>query len=192
MGVREGRWSLFGSIHRIAGTPRGLSIVAGQFADEYNRDDRIQLTREPKGEAMKRIATAAGFASIVVGMAASIRADDDADPTGIWNWVADATAETIELSLKRDGDKLTGALFHYNSEFPRLPKSGQAEIRRNVTIRISDGMIQDGRISFKIVRSFNGRKNVLTYTGKIEGNLIRGKIQIGSQSRDWEAKRADH
>ncbi len=43
-----------------------LSIVAGQFADEYNRDDRIQLTREPKGEAMKRFATAAGFASIVL------------------------------------------------------------------------------------------------------------------------------
>jgi hypothetical protein len=143
---------------------------------------------------MKHLATAAAFGLIVVAMAASIQADDDADPTGIWKWVADPTAETIEVSeltLKRDGDKLTGSLFHYNSEFPKLPKAGQARIRRNVTIGISDGTIQDGRISFKIVRSFNGRKNVSTYTGKIEGNLIRGQIQNGRLSHDWQAKRAD-
>jgi len=143
---------------------------------------------------MKRFATAAALGLIVVGVAASIRADDDADPTGIWKWVADPTAETIEVSeltLKRDGDKLTGSLFHDNSEFPKLPKTGQARIRRNVTTQISDGTIQDGRISFKIVRSFNGRKNVVTFSGKIEGNLIKGKTQSGRLSREWEAKRAD-
>jgi hypothetical protein len=144
---------------------------------------------------MRRFATAAAFVLIVVGVAASIRAGDDADPSGIWEWKSDPAAkktQTSELSLKRNGNTLTGSLFHYNSEFPKLPKSGQDQIRRNVTIDISDGSTQNGGLSFKIVQSFNGRKIVSKYTGKIEGNLIRGKIQVGRLSREWLAKRADH
>jgi len=143
---------------------------------------------------MKRFAAAVAFGLIVVAMAASIRADD-ADPTGIWEWKSGPAAkasQTNELSLKRDGDNLAGSLFHYNSEFPSLPKSGQDQIRRNVTIEISDGTIRDGRIFFKVAQSFNGRKIVSTYTGKIEGDLIKGRIRVGSLSRDWQAKRADH
>jgi hypothetical protein len=144
---------------------------------------------------MRRFATAVAFVLIVIGTAASNRADDGANPTGIWEWKsapAARTSDTSELTLKRDGDKLTGSLFHYNAEFPNLPKSGQDRLRRNVAIEISEGSFQDGRISFKVVRPFNGRSIVSTYTGKIEGNMITGKIQIGRLSRDWQAKRADH
>ena len=76
---------------------------------------------------MKRFATAVGFASIVVGMAASIRADDDADPTGIWKWVADATAETMELSLKRDG--LAVPLRFRISEAPEIGSGSNSKKR---------------------------------------------------------------
>ncbi len=133
---------------------------------------------------------------IVVGTAATLRADENADPTGVWTWVDNPRAksiETNELTLKRDGDKLSGSWFRYNSAFPRLPKAGQAGIRRNATYRITDGRFEDGRVSFKLVRSFNGRKSVTTYTGRVEGDLIKGTIKFGPKSsRDWEAKRAEH
>jgi hypothetical protein len=142
---------------------------------------------------MKHFPLAATLLLIVVGTAASLRAGDDrAEPDGIWKWVTDPTAETIEineLTLKRDGDKLTGSLFHHNASFPNLKKAAQAQIRRNVTIPISDGTIQDGRISFKIVRSFNGRKHVTTYSGEVVGNRIKGEIRIARESSEWEAKR---
>ncbi|HET6325251.1 MAG TPA: hypothetical protein VFG04_11300 [Planctomycetaceae bacterium] len=128
-------------------------------------------------------------ALVLVAIATSLRADE-IDPSGIWKWVDDPTRESIEtneLTLKREGNQLTGSLFKYNSEFPRLAKSAQNQIRRNITRKISDGTIQDGEISFKIVRSFNGRKSVTTYTGKVEGNLLKGKIGSGKNARDWEA-----
>lgn len=126
---------------------------------------------------------------VLVTIATSLRADES-DPSGIWKWVDDPTresVETCELTLKRDGNRLTGSLFQYNSEFPRLAKSAQNQIRRNVTRKISDGTVQDGEITFKIVRSFNGRKSVTTYTGKVEGNQLKGKIGSGKNARDWEA-----
>jgi hypothetical protein len=144
---------------------------------------------------MRHFPIAAAFVLIVVGTAVGLRADGErAEPAGVWKWVTDPTAESIEineLTLKQDGDKLIGSLFRYNSHFPKLAKSAQAQIRRNTTLRISDGTIQDGRISFRIVRSFNGRKSVTTYTGEIDGNRIKGEIQYGRESREWEAKRAN-
>ena len=144
---------------------------------------------------MRHFRIAAAVVLIVAGTAVGLRADGErAEPAGVWKWVTDPTAESIEineLTLKQDGDKLIGSLFSHNSQFSRLGKSAQAQIRRNTTHRISDGTIQDGRISFHIVRSFNGRKNVTTYTGEIQANLIRGRIQAGRQSRDWEATRAN-
>src|ERR1700722_15409814 len=139
---------------------------------------------------MRHFRIAAAVVLIVAGTAVGLRADGErAEPAGVWKWVTDPTSESIEineLTLKQDGDKLIGSLFSPDSQFSRLGKSAQAQIRRNTTHRISDGTIQDGRISFHIVRSFNGRKNVTTYTGEIQANLIRGRIQAGRQSRDWE------
>jgi hypothetical protein len=142
---------------------------------------------------MRHFRIAAAVVLIVAGTAVGLRADGErAEPAGVWKWVTDPTAETIEineLTLKRDGDKLTGSLFHHNASFPNLKKAAQAQIRRNVTIPISDGTIQDGRLSFKIIRSFNGRKHVTTYTGEVLGNRIKGEIRIARDSSEWEAKR---
>ncbi len=116
-------------------------------------------------------------ALVLVAIATSLRADE-IDPSGIWKWVDDPTRESIEtneLTLKREGSQLTGSLFKYNSGFPRLAKSAQNQIRRNTTRQISDGTVQDNEITFKIVRSFNGRKSVTTYTGKVKGNCSREK-----------------
>ncbi len=128
---------------------------------------------------MKRL-LAATFVLVIVAAAAQAMADDKPNPTGTWKWtVPGRNSQTREatLKLKLDGDKLTGAMLGPNGkENP-----------------IQDAAYKDGELSFKIVRERNGNKMTMTFTGKVSGDVIKGKIEsdrAGAQSRDWEAKRA--
>lgn len=107
---------------------------------------------------------------------ASGRADDKANPTGTWKWTAGQNNREVTLKLKLDGDKLTGS----------MPGRGGRETK------IEDATFKDGEVSFKITRKNNqGQETVTTYTGKVEGDTIKGKIKRGdNEPRDWEAKRA--
>jgi hypothetical protein len=113
----------------------------------------------------------------VVGLA---RADDKPNPTGTWKWSVTRNNETREttLKLKLDGDKLTGTI------------TG----RDNKDSPIDDATYKDGTVSFKVTREFNGQKRTMSYSGKVSGDTITGKIEFErdgqAQSRDWEAKRA--
>lgn len=99
--------------------------------------------------------------------------------SGIWKWSftpQNGQAMDSMLTLKQDGDKLTGTL----------------QGRRGETA-IEDGKINGADISFTVTRERNGEKFVAKYAGKISGDDIKGKIEMGSgdqaRSRDWEAKR---
>src|SRR5208282_315340 len=104
---------------------------------------------------------------------------DKPNPTGTWKWTVkfgDRTRE-MTLKLKLEGDKLTGAT---------LGRDGKEN-------PIQDATYKEGEVSFKIVRERNGTKMTSTYTGKVSGDTIKGKMQRGgskAQSQDWEAKRA--
>jgi hypothetical protein len=102
-----------------------------------------------------------------------------ADATGTWKWsFTGQNNQTMDSTLKleqKDG-KLTGTL------------TG----RRGDTA-IEDGKINGADVSFTVTRERNGEKFVSKYMGKISGDEIKGKIEMGSgdqaRSRDWEAKR---
>lgn len=101
------------------------------------------------------------------------------DGTYKWSFTRQ-NGETMEstLKLKRDGEKLTGAV------------TG----RQGNETEISDGKIgKDGMIAFTVTREFNGNSFTQKYEGKLEGDTIKGKISGERQgqafSRDWEAKR---
>ena len=102
-----------------------------------------------------------------------------ADATGAWKWsFTGQNGQTMDSTLKleqKDG-KLTGTL------------TG----RRGDTA-IEEGVINGADVSFTVTRERNGEKFTTKYTGKISGDEIKGKIEMGSgdqaRSRDWEAKR---
>ena len=109
------------------------------------------------------------------------RADDKADYTGTWKWSATMRNNTVNFSLKlkQDGDKVTGTI------------SGQGA----QDTEIKDGKVADGELSFKVVRSRNGTDITTTYTGKLEGDSIKGKAESTGgattrPARDWTATRA--
>ena len=130
------------------------------------------------------------FAIAAIALATPlVRADDKktddkkgaGNATGTWKWTMSAGGQERELTLKlkQDGDKLTGAISQNNRE-----------------TEIKDGKVKDGEISFKVTRTAQGREVTTTYTGKVEGDTIKGTVQMPGRdggegrTRDWEAKRA--
>jgi hypothetical protein len=102
-----------------------------------------------------------------------------ANATGTWKWTftpQNGQAMDSTLQLKQQDGKLTGTL------------TG----RRGETA-IEDGKINGAEVSFTVTRERNGEKFVAKYAGTINGDTIKGKIEMGSgdqaRSRDWEAKR---
>ena len=104
-----------------------------------------------------------------------------ADPTGIWEWSTKSSGREIPTTLKlewKDG-KIAGA---YSNQFGDTT--------------ISNASLDGDIIKFEVVRDFAGKKYVVTYHGKIEGDMITGTIEApnpnGSESMklDWNAKRA--
>ena len=129
---------------------------------------------------MKRFVPAA-LVLIALVLTAVARAEDNKDSaTGTWVWKDKGrNGQEIErkLKLKQEGDKLTGAVIG----------------RNNMETEIEDGRVKDGEISFKVTRETNNGKIVMTYTAKVNGDEIKGKIETDrngrTRERDWEAKR---
>ena len=127
------------------------------------------------------------MASIFTGLLAFSLTASAADPTGTWKWSMPARgggeAREITLKLKAEGEKLTGTL--------SMPGRQGGEARETA---IEDGKVKGDEISFNITREFGGNKMVTKYSGKVEGDTIKGKTEMerGGQtrSRDWEAKKA--
>jgi hypothetical protein len=106
------------------------------------------------------------------------RADDSANPTGMWQWSFPQSRgpwPDIAVSLARDGNQLTG--FVISSTGSEKP--------------ISNGNYQDGTISLQV----RGRFSTFTYTGKLSGDTIEGQIRLDgnslTQTRPWKAVRVD-
>jgi len=103
-----------------------------------------------------------------------------ADPTGTWKWTTPSPNGDIETRLKlevKDG-KLAGA---YSNQF------GDTEI--------SGASLQDDVIAFDVVRDLGGKKYVVKYHGKLEGDTIKGTLEApghdggAALNLDWTAKR---
>jgi len=111
--------------------------------------------------------------------ATSLVAAESSALTGKWKWSVGRGDRTFDLTLtiKQEGDKLTGTL------------SG----RNNTESPVEDLKFKDGEVSFKVTREWNGQKMVLTYKGKLEGDTIKGTVERDRDgektTRDWEAKR---
>jgi hypothetical protein len=115
----------------------------------------------------------------LLGAVGQASAADKADPTGTWKWTMTFNDQKrdVSLKLKLDGDKLTGS----------MPG------RNNTETNIENGTFKDGQISFTVTRERNNQKFTSKYSGKLDGDTIKGKIESErdgqTQSRDWEATR---
>lgn len=101
-----------------------------------------------------------------------------ADPSGKWTWEMegrDGQKRTQTMTLKAEGDKLTGSMQGRQGERP-----------------ISDGKISGDDISFSMTMQMGGESRKLLYKGKIAGDELKLTMSSegGEFSRDFVAKRA--
>ena len=128
-------------------------------------------------------------ATIVACSLAATAFAADASPAGTWKFTAAGRGgnpgieRTLTLELK-DG-KLTGTL--------KGASMGQFEIPDTA---ISAASFKDGAVAFNVELDFNGNKFVTKYSGKLQGDSIKGSVERPGRDggepvkTEWVAARA--
>ena len=116
--------------------------------------------------------------------------DKKVDPNGKWTWTTEGRQggmRTNSLSLKLDGDKLTGTIAGMQRG------GGGAGGGAPQETPIEEAKLKGDEISFQVTREFNGNQMVSKYTAKIAGDTLKGKWSIERNGevmeREFEAKR---
>ena len=116
------------------------------------------------------------LAALLVLLGGIAQADDKkASASGTWKWTRkgqDGQEHESKLKLKQDGEKLTGTLTRDSND-----------------LEIKDGKVKDGEISFRITFERDGNEVNVKFQGKLEGDKIKGKVEVGERSFDWEPTR---
>ena len=101
------------------------------------------------------------------------------NPDGIWKWTpANPDGRTVEFTfnLKLQGTALTGTV-----------------TRSAGTTAITNGVVKGDQVSFQTVRESKGGIGTTTYSGKLSGDTIKGKVEIEARGKTitdaWEARR---
>jgi hypothetical protein len=107
-------------------------------------------------------------------------ADDKAvDPVGTWKceYEIGGQQRTSTLTIKKDGDKLTGTMSWSDQKDEKL----------------KDLKLKDGTLTFSAVRKIMDNEITVEYKLTIDGDKIKGKgaAEFGGEKREWdiEAKR---
>jgi hypothetical protein len=120
--------------------------------------------------------TAVFVASAVAIGAAGAQTESKIDVTGKWvfNVTTDAGTGTPTVTLKQQGDSLTG---HYSSQ-----TLGETELK---------GTVKDGKIAFRFPVTAEGTTLTVTYSGTVAGkDSMKGRVDIGGMaSGSFTAKR---
>ncbi len=112
----------------------------------------------------------------------------DASPSGTWKWTTQGRGGNpgFEVTLKLDykNGALTGTMVGMQGPQGAIPD-----------VAIGDASFKDGTVAFTVTREFNGNKRTTKYTGKLEGDSIKGSSERPNrdgvmQKTDWIATRA--
>src|SRR5262245_39178661 len=115
-------------------------------------------------------------AALVLGLCGFAAAADDkkADPVGTWKWETKfgETKRESTLTVKKDGDKLTGTM------------SG----RGGMDSKVDDLKFKDGELTFSVTRERGDMKFTIKYKAKVDGDTIKGKAEaeFGGEKREFE------
>jgi hypothetical protein len=95
-----------------------------------------------------------------------------ADPTGTWKGSIETPNGAFEntFTFKADGAKLTGSV-----DAGAMGKSD-----------ISDGKVDGDKISFTVVRDFNGQEFRMNYKGAVAADEIKLTIEVPAMDRTVE------
>lgn len=139
---------------------------------------------------MKSFKLIAAFCAACFMTAAVFAADaaPAASPAGTWKWTPPGRGGNpgVERTLKLDyaAGKLTGTMLAVDMGRFKIPDTA-----------IADGAFADGTVSFTVTTEFNGNKRTTKYSGKLDGDSIKGSLEAPGRDGDvrkmeWTAARA--
>src|SRR5690349_6305184 len=109
-----------------------------------------------------------------------------ADVSGKWTYSMqgrDGTPRDVTITLKQEGNTLTGS----------VPGMGRGGAPGEPT-QITNGKLDGDKVSFEVVREFNGNKMTTKYDGTVSGTELKMKVtrdtQNGPRTTDAVAKKA--
>ena len=114
----------------------------------------------------------------VCGLAVALE-DSEGDPVGTWKceYEIGGQQRTSTLTIKKDGDKLAGAMSWPDQKEEKL----------------KDLKLKDGSLTFSAVRKVMGNEIPVDYKLTIDGDKLKGKgsAEFGGEKQEWdiEAKR---
>ena len=111
-----------------------------------------------------------------------------ADVSGKWSFEQQGRgggpARQVTITLKQEGNTVTG-------EVPGMGRGGDAPPPPS---QIQNGKVDGDKVSFEVVREFNGNKMTTKYEGVVTGGEMKLKItrdtQNGPQTNEVVAKKA--
>src|SRR3954466_12574457 len=98
-----------------------------------------------------------------------------ADVSGKWTYSMqgrDGTPREVTITLKQDGNTLTGS----------VPGMGRGGAAAGEPTQITNGKVDGDKVSFEVVREFNGNKNVTKYDGTVSGSELKMKVTRDTQN----------
>ena len=123
---------------------------------------------------MKRLVCALSALVCALTLSASATAQSP-NITGDWDVTINSPqgARTGLLSLKHDGEKLSGKIKNQRGETPL------------------EGEVKGKEIKFKYTVKFQDQDLVITMSGNVDGDAMKGDVDFGGFAQgDWNAKRA--
>ncbi len=85
---------------------------------------------------------------------------------GTWHWtfrMPDGTEVNSKVKLTQNGETVTGTTSH----------------RAGTEVAIVQGVYREGEVRFDVVRERNGVTNVTHYAGRLNGDVLTGKVESG-------------
>jgi hypothetical protein len=123
---------------------------------------------------MKRLVCVLSALVCALALAVSAMAQSP-NVTGDWDVTLNTPQGAVEVkaSLKQDGEKLSGAMKSPRGETP------------------IDGTVKGKEIKFKYTIKFQDQDMVITMSGNLEGDTVKGDVDFGGLAQgDWSGKRA--
>jgi hypothetical protein len=112
--------------------------------------------------------------ALVLGVCGLAGAADKVDPVGTWKceYKIGDQMRTLELTIKKDGDKLVGTMNWPDQKDEKL---------KNVKLK-------ESTLTFSAVRKFMGNEFPLDFTLTIEGDKFKGKsaAEFGGNKQEFD------
>ena len=112
--------------------------------------------------------------ALVLGVCGLAGAADKVDPVGTWKceYQIGDQMRTVELTIKKDGDKLAGTM--------SWPDQKDAKLK--------DVKLKDATLTFSAVRKFMDNEFPLDFTLKIDGDKFKGKstTEFGGNKQEYD------